>query len=238
VRQQLAEPVGDILNLGHAHLAYVQPRTNETLPHANLMPPDLPRRVRQAVGGLCGRRNEADDSSGGRTWHLAGDRRRLIGVTDGRAQPIGVTGGGSMDFSGGLDALQRRVAEAKEAVQNAATESRQQLRSRIDQTQVELERAGTDAQRKADQAAADARSTWAQMRADASAKMQDLRTKIDKRNRELDAKDAAGEADWAEGEAADALDFADWAVRNAQLAILDAIDARAQATELAKAAGS
>jgi hypothetical protein len=76
------------------------------------------------------------------------------------------------------------------------------------------------------------------MRADASAKMQDLRTKIDKRNRELDAKDAAGEADWAEGEAADALDFADWAVRNAQLAILDAIDARAQATELAKAAGS
>jgi hypothetical protein len=54
----------------------------------------------------------------------------------------------------------------------------------------------------------------------------------------MDAKDAAGEADWAEGEAADALDFADWAIRNAQLAILDAIDARARAAELAKAASA
>ena len=74
------------------------------------------------------------------------------------------------------------------------------------------------------------------MQADAAAKRDDVRAKIDKRNRELDAKDAANEADWSEGEAADALDFADWAVRNAQLAILDAIDARARAAELAKAA--
>jgi hypothetical protein len=74
------------------------------------------------------------------------------------------------------------------------------------------------------------------MRADAAAKRDDVRAKIDKRNRELDAKDAAGDADWSEAEAADALDFADWSVRNAQLAILDAFDARAHAAELAKAA--
>jgi hypothetical protein len=64
--------------------------------------------------------------------------------------------------------------------------------------------------------------------------MDDVKAKIDKRNRQLDAKDAAGDADWAEGEAADALDFADWAVRNAELAVLDAIDAREHAVELAK----
>ena len=66
--------------------------------------------------------------------------------------------------------------------------------------------------------------------------MDDVKGKIDKRNRELDAKDAAREADWAEGEAQDALDFADWAIENAQLAMLDAIDARAYADERGKVA--
>jgi hypothetical protein len=54
------------------------------------------------------------------------------------------------------------------------------------------------------------------------------------RTRELDAKDAAREADWAEAEAAYALDYAEWAVNNAQLTMLDAIDARAYADELAR----
>ena len=53
-----------------------------------------------------------------------------------------------------------------------------------------------------------------------------------------DAKAAATDADWAEAEAADALDYADWTVDNAQLAMLDALDARAYADDLAKAASS
>jgi hypothetical protein len=76
------------------------------------------------------------------------------------------------------------------------------------------------------------------MRADAADKREDIKAKIDKRNRQLDAKDAARDADWADADAADAVDFADWAVDNAELAILDAIDARAYANERAKAAGS
>ena len=42
----------------------------------------------------------------------------------------------------------------------------------------------------------------------------------------MDAKVAANDAAWAEADAAEALDFADWAVENAQLAILDAIHSR------------
>jgi len=42
----------------------------------------------------------------------------------------------------------------------------------------------------------------------------------------------------AEADAADALAYADWTVYSAQLAILDAIDARAYADELAKAGSS
>ena len=68
--------------------------------------------------------------------------------------------------------------------------------------------------------------------------MEDAKAKIDKRNRQMDAKVAARDADWADADAADALDFAAWAVDNAELAILDAIDARAYADERAKAAGS
>ncbi len=74
------------------------------------------------------------------------------------------------------------------------------------------------------------------MKADAAAKRDDVKAKIDKRTRQLDAREAADEADWAEADAADAVDYAAWTVDNAQLAILDAIDARAYADQRAKAA--
>jgi hypothetical protein len=49
---------------------------------------------------------------------------------------------------------------------------------------------------------------------------------------------AADDAAWAEDDAA-ALDYAAWTVDNARLAVLDAIDARAHAGEMAaRAAGS
>ena len=76
------------------------------------------------------------------------------------------------------------------------------------------------------------------MRADAAAKREDVKAKIDKRTRQMDAKDAASDADWADATPPTPSTYADWAVDNAELAMLDAIDARAYADELAKAAGS
>jgi len=139
------------------------------------------------------------------------------------------TTGGTMDFPAQLDALQARVAEAKAAVQAAATESRDQLRQRIDQAKGDIDRAIVDAQQHVDEAADTARGRWAQLKVDAVAKMDDLEEKIDKRTAELDARAAATEADFAEADAADAIDYAGWAVDNARLAVLDAIDARAYA---------
>jgi hypothetical protein len=52
----------------------------------------------------------------------------------------------------------------------------------------------------------------------------------------VDADMAADDAAWAEANAADAIDYAEWAVDNAQLSMLDAIDARAYADQLAKRA--
>jgi hypothetical protein len=76
------------------------------------------------------------------------------------------------------------------------------------------------------------------MKADAAARMDDFQARMDRRADQLDAKLAASQADGAETDAADAIDFAAWTVDNARLAVLDAIDARAYADELAKEAGS
>ena len=62
--------------------------------------------------------------------------------------------------------------------------------------------------------------------------MSDVKANMEKRTRQVDAKLAADDADWAEADAAEALDFADWAVESAQLSILDAIHARAYADKL------
>ncbi len=142
------------------------------------------------------------------------------------------------DFYTRLDALQQRVAAARTSVQAAAAESDAQLKQRIDRAQANLDQSAQDARQQLSQANDKARAKWTQLKADASAKVNDVKANIDQRNRQLDAKVAAKEADWAEADSAEALDFADWAVESAQLAMLDAIHARAYADKLAKAAGN
>ena len=51
------------------------------------------------------------------------------------------------------------------------------------------------------------------------------------RRHQVDADFAASDADLAEADAYAAIDYADWAVENARVAILDAIDARVTADE-------
>jgi hypothetical protein len=63
-----------------------------------------------------------------------------------------------------------------------------------------------------------------------------VKAKINKRADQLDAKAAAADADWAEQDAADAIDYAVLVVYDAQLAVLDALDARVNADERAKIA--
>ena len=87
-----------------------------------------------------------------------------------------------------------------------------------------------------DEAAASARSMWAQIRFDAAAKLDDFEARMDRRAGQRDAKLAARQADGAEADAADAIEFAAWTVDHARLAVLDAIDARAYADELAQEA--
>jgi hypothetical protein len=139
-----------------------------------------------------------------------------------------------MDLAAQFEALQKRTSEATSAVRAATTEPREQVWQRIDQAQVDVNVTLTDAKQQPGQAANRAPSKWAQMKADAAAKREDVKSKIDKRADRLDASTAAAEAEWTEGAAADAIDLASWAVENARLAALDAVEARAYADELAK----
>jgi hypothetical protein len=141
-----------------------------------------------------------------------------------------------MEFSTKLDDLQHRSADAKAAAEAAVSESREQLRQRIDQARVDLDLAAKDARQHVGEAATSTRSKWAQMKADAAAKLDDLEAKMDRRADQHDAKVAARQADGAEADAADAIEFAAWTVDHARLAVLDAIDARVYADELAKQA--
>lgn len=140
------------------------------------------------------------------------------------------------DFYARLDALQQRVAAARASVQAAAAESDAQLKQRVARAQADLDRSAEDAKQQLSHANDKARAHWTQLKADASAKVNDVKASIDQRSRQMDAKVAAKEADWAEADSAEALDFADWALGNAQLSMLDAVHARAHADKLAKAA--
>ena len=127
-----------------------------------------------------------------------------------------------MDYSEKLDTLEQRIASAKATAESAVNESREQLKQRIDKAQDESEQ-------QAQQTVDGARGTWAQVKADVATKTGDAKAKLDERNRQLDAKVAAREADFAEAQAEEALDFAVWAIVNAEVAVLDAIDARLNA---------
>jgi hypothetical protein len=141
-----------------------------------------------------------------------------------------------MDFSTKLDDLQQRAADAKATAQAAVSESREQLRQRIDQARVDVDLAAKDTRQQVGEVAASARSTWAQLKADAAAKLDDFEAKMDRRADQHDAKVAARQADGAEADAADAIEFAAWTVDHARLAVLDAIDARVNADQLAQQA--
>ena len=94
-----------------------------------------------------------------------------------------------------------------------------------------------DVKQQAEQTSDQVQSKWAQLKAGCSRWMDDIKAKIDKRSDQRDAKAAAKDADRAERDAVDAMDYAVVAFYSAQLAVLDALDARAYADEQAKIAG-
>ena len=114
----------------------------------------------------------------------------------------------------------------------AAKENHEQLKKRIDQAQADTDRTLAEAKQQASAAAEQGRSRRGSRRAPtrrpASTR---FKAKAQHRADQVDADFAASDADLAEADAYAAIDYADWAVENARVAILDAIDARVTADE-------
>ena len=138
-----------------------------------------------------------------------------------------------MDFSKQLDSLEQHATDAKNTALAAVSESRDELQQRIDQAEVQVHLGLQTADQHADELARKTQGRWAQTKADVAARMDEAKTRVGKHVDALDAKAAGMDADMAESDAADAIDFAEWAVDNARLSVLSAIDARAYADERA-----
>jgi hypothetical protein len=140
-----------------------------------------------------------------------------------------------MSVSEQVEALQKRAAELKSSATQAQHETNEQIKARVDKTRADIVTRQDAVKAKADQAADRAQGQWKSMKADAAAKAQDLRDRMDRQRDERDARKAERQAEDAEDDAADALDYALWVVDQAELAVLDAIDARSWADARAAA---
>jgi hypothetical protein len=134
-----------------------------------------------------------------------------------------------------VDALQKKAADLKSSAEQARRETNEQIKARIGQARADIEAREDAVREEAEQAGERTQSQWKSLRADAAAKTQDLHDRIDRKRDERDVKQAEREAGAAEADAADALDYASWAVDQAELAVLDAIDARTWADARAAA---
>lgn len=143
-----------------------------------------------------------------------------------------------MNVSDQVDDLQKRAAELKSSFDQARRETNEQVKARIDHLKTDIATRQDAAREKAGQAGDRAQSQWKSMKSDAAAKRADFQARIDRKRDERDVKKAENDAEDAEADAADALDYASWAVDQAQLAVLDAIDARSWADARAAASPS
>jgi len=140
-----------------------------------------------------------------------------------------------MDVADQIDTLQKRAADVKSSFEQARHETNEQVKARLDQARAGIAARQSAAKQKAGRAASRAQSQWKSMRADAATKMQDLQDRIARKRDQHDVKMAEEDAEAAEEDAADALDCATWAVEQAQVTVLAAVNARTWADARAAA---
>jgi hypothetical protein len=127
------------------------------------------------------------------------------------------------DFSADVEQLKRDVDQLGVDLRDAASESADQLKSKVTEAQAAVDRDVTRAQQQTAQSVNSAQDHWAQIRAD-------IKAKLDQRHAQLYANASAIDAEAAEEDAIAALAFADWAVGNARVRLLRALEWRVEAT--------
>jgi len=143
-----------------------------------------------------------------------------------------------MTLSEQADALQSKAADLKSSLDASRHETNEQIKARMADAKTKADATQDTVRGQQDQAADRVHAQWQSFKADTSAKMHQLQEQIDRKRDEHDAKVAEADAESAQDNAADALDYAAWAIDQAEVAVLDAADARAWADAQAAAASS
>jgi hypothetical protein len=118
----------------------------------------------------------------------------------------------------------------------AQQETHEQISARIQQSKADAQRRSEAAKARRNEVAHDITARWASLRADLRNQIDQIHDGVEERRDEHDAKVAQRHADRAEENAIAAIDFAQSVIDAADEAVLEAIDARAQAEVIAPAA--
>lgn len=143
-----------------------------------------------------------------------------------------------MSISDQIDALQKKAADLKSSFDQTRHETNEQVKARLDKAKADIAIHNSAIKEQAGQAADRTQSQWKSLKSDAAAKREAMQERIQRKRDEHDVKNAERDAENSEQDADDALDYAVWALEQAQLAVLDAADARSWANELAAASPS
>lgn len=148
--------------------------------------------------------------------------------------PRGSTPETDDQIEGLLDALKKHIDVVLASIAAAENETHEELQARIADAAATTESATAELERKANEGSAAAKSHWEAFRATVQVKKDEVAARIDERARERDIRRALRAADDAEQFAVDSVRIAQIAIQNAWVSVLDAVDARLYAQDLAE----
>ena len=128
-----------------------------------------------------------------------------------------------------LDDLQQRITHLKASVASAERETAEQVQTRLDRAQADAKSAQEDVADAARRTSDEASSSWTALKQDMKARVGALHERAEARRRQAGATVAEHDAEWCEGNAEDAISFARWAIDNAGVAVLTAVQMRLRA---------
>lgn len=130
-----------------------------------------------------------------------------------------------------LAELSVRAKHAEDALASAKKEAHDKVVTRKEQARATAAAAAEKVNRDIQSAKDTATRNWSAVRAKIAADINTLKTGVAQKKHDLDAKVAENHADRLETDATFAIDYAIASVEQAEWAVLDAVDARAQALQ-------
>ena len=136
-------------------------------------------------------------------------------------------------LSESLQALADHVAKMEKKVSAAERESKEKVEARIDASKADAQARQQEFKAKVSETKAEVASQWEDLQTDYNRQVAQIKSHIEAKKEARELNRAANRADDAEDYAAASIAFAIMAIDDAEIATLEAVDARAYAASLA-----